>query len=213
MKKVLFIVAAFVLCAGVQAQIVSSTSRSIRTEQARPSETQWLLRVGMNIMNLTGDGTEGLDSKMGYNLNVEFNKPLGGAGAYWGMNFGLGSRGYKVEDEVKAIAHNIQYSPFTFGWKIGVTDDIKIDPHVGVFASFDYAGKVKEGDESYSWGDMADWNEVDYRRYDVGLNVGVSVWYDRYNLDLCYQRGFIDVYSDFDGIKASNFMIRLGVAF
>ena len=73
MKKVLFIVAAFVLCAGVQAQIVSSTSRSIRTEQARPSETQWLLRVGMNIMNLTGDGTEGLDSKMGYNLNVEFN--------------------------------------------------------------------------------------------------------------------------------------------
>ena len=42
---------------------------------------------------------------------------------------------------------------------------------------------------------------------------GVGVWYDRFNLDFTYQRGFIDVFSDFDKIKTSNFMIRLGVAF
>lgn len=164
-------------------------------------------------MKFAGDGAEGLESKMGYNLNVEFNKPMGSAGAYWGMNFGLGSRGYKY-DEVKSMAHNIQYSPFTFGWKIGITDNIKIDPHVGVYASFDYTSKEKEeGYDDYSWGDLADLMEVDYRPYDVGLNVGIGVWFDRYNLDLCYQRGFIDAFSDVDAMKTSNFMIRLGIAF
>lgn len=212
MKKFLSIVAALLLCAGVQAQIVSSTSRSIKTQRERPSETVWLARVGMNIMNLSGGSAEGLSSKMGYNVNFEFNKPMGEWGAYWGMNFGLGSRGYKVDD-VKAIAHNFQYSPFTFGWKIRVTDNIRIDPHIGVYASIDYAGKIKEDGDSMSWGDMADYDGVDYRRYDVGMNSGVGVWYDRFNLDLCYQCGFVDVYSDYDGIKTSNFMIRLGIAF
>ena len=79
--------------------------------------------------------------------------------------------------------------------------------------SIDYAGKIKEEGESISWGDMADYDGVDYRRYDVGMNSGVGVWYDRFNLDLCYQCGFVDVYSDYDGIKTSNFMIRLGIAF
>lgn len=52
---------------------------------------------------------------------------------------------------MKCIAHNIQYSPFTFGWKIGVADNLSIDPHLGVFASYDYTSKMKESGESISW--------------------------------------------------------------
>ena len=55
--------------------------------------------------------------------------------------------------------------------------------------------------------------EVDYNHFDAGMNIGVGVWYDRFNLDLTYQRGFIDAFSDTDGFKTSNFMIRLGIAF
>lgn len=128
------------------------------------------------------------------------------------MEFALGSRGFKVDD-MKCIAHNVQYSPFTFGWKIGVADNISIDPHLGVFASYDYTSKMKEDGESISWGDFADALEVDYNHFDAGMNIGVGVWYDRFNLDLTYQRGFIDVFTDADGIKTSNFMIRLGIAF
>jgi hypothetical protein len=54
---------------------------------------------------------------------------------------------------------------------------------------------------------------VDYNHFDAGMNIGVGLWYDRFNLDFTYQRGFIDVFSDLDGIKTSNFMIRLGIAF
>lgn len=212
MRKLVTIVVVLLLCTNIQAQIVSSTSRSIKTQKARPSETEWLLRFGMNVMNFAGDGAEGIDSKIGYNFNIEFNKPIGDAGGYWGMNLGLGSRGFKA-DETECIAHNVQYSPITFGWKIGVADNIRIDPHVGFYASYDFTSKMKENGEDISWGDFADALSIDYNGYDVGLNAGVGVWYDRFNLDFCYQRGFIDAFTDLNGVKTSNFMIRLGVAF
>ena len=167
--------------------MVSSRSTIVKT-QKQASNTQWFLRAGVNMMNLSGDGIDGTDSNIGYNATLGYQKSLGGAGAYWGMEFALGSRGFKVDD-MKCIAHNVQYSPFTFGWKIGVADNISIDPHLGVFL------------------------EVDYNHFDAGMNIGVGVWYDRFNLDLTYQRGFIDVFTDADGIKTSNFMIRLGIAF
>ena len=58
MKKLLSLAAAFLLCAGVQAQIVSSRSVSIKSAQKQPSETQWFLRGGLNVMKMTGDGAE-----------------------------------------------------------------------------------------------------------------------------------------------------------
>lgn len=212
MKKILSFIVAFVLCAGAQAQIVSSRSVGIKTEKARPSETIWFLRAGLNVMNFAGDGADGCNSNIGYNATIGYQKPLGSAGGYWGMEAGLGSRGFKVDD-VKSIAHNIQFSPFTFGWKFEVADNLKIDAHVGAFASYDYTSKMKENGESISWGEYADFLEVDYNHFDAGMNLGVGVWYDRFNLDFTYQRGFIDAFSDFDGINTSNFMIRLGVAF
>lgn len=211
MKKVLLIAALLLLCAGIQAQIVSSRSTSIKTEKSRTT-SQWVLRAGLNLMNLAGDGVEGSNSNIGYSVMAGFQKPMGAEGAYWGMEAGLGSRGFKVE-ELKSIAHNIQFSPFTFGWKFEVADNFKIDTHLGAFASFDYTSKMKMDGESISWGDFADYEEVDYNHFDAGLNIGAGVWYGRYNLDFTYQRGFIDVFTDFDGIKTSNFLIRLGIAF
>ena len=91
MKKVLSIVAALLLCVGTQAQIVSSRSTIVKT-QKQASNTQWFLRAGVNMMNLSGDGIDGTDSNIGYNATLGYQKSLGGAGAYWGMEFALGSR-------------------------------------------------------------------------------------------------------------------------
>ncbi len=89
MKKLLSLAAAFLLCAGVQAQIVSSRSVSIKSAQKQPSETQWFLRGGLNAMKMTGDGAEDTGSKLGYNFVYGFQKPLGSIGTYWGMEFEL----------------------------------------------------------------------------------------------------------------------------
>ena len=149
MKKLLSLAAAFLLCAGVQAQIVSSRSVSIKSAQKQPSETQWFLRGGLNVMKMTG--AEDTGSKLGYNFVYGFQKPLGSIGTYWGMEFGLGSRGWKVEENesdyeysLSLMAHNVQVSPFTFGYKYNITDALAVDAHLGAYVRLKKKNPIRE---------------------------------------------------------------------
>lgn len=218
MKRVCFLIAAVLFCAGMQAQIVSSRSVGIKSEK-KASTTEHFWRVGLNVMNFAGDGGEDMDSRMGYNMVYGFMKPMGNVGIYWGMDLGLGSRGFKSGEndyEEKLVAHNVQWSPFTLGWKYEVVNDLKVDVHLGAYVGFDYAGKFKfkYGDEEESF-NMSDWEdelELDWHRYDAGVNVGFGAYYKSFNLDFTFQRGFIEAAKDGE-VYTSNFMIRLGVAF
>lgn len=210
MKKILLLAVAILLYTGIHAQIVSSRSVGTTTTSNRTSKTEHLWRVGLNMMNFAGDGGEDLDKKIGYNITYSFLKPMGSIGTYWGMEFGLGSRGYKFKEdsyEENLIAHNIQYSPFTFGWKYEIINNFKVDVHLGAFASVDYVGKYKNDKIESNIKDWGDWN-----RYDAGLNAGFGVWYSRFNLDFTFQRGFIETEDESEAFT-NNFMLRLGVAF
>lgn len=217
MKKIMSVVAALLLCVGANAQIVSSSSRSLKVERT-PFTSLKYLRVGVNFMNITGSDVE-VDGNIGYDVAFGFQKPLAGVdGLYWGMELGLGSRGWSEEwdeEDAKYILHNVRFSPFTFGYKYALTDAVKLDAHFGAFASFDYTGKCKYDGESIKLGDWDDEYEglgIDWNRFDAGMQVGVGVWYNRFNLDFTYHRGFVKAVED---VKAytNNFMIRLGVAF
>lgn len=212
MKKslLLFVMALFVR-SGIHAQIVSSRSIGIESTPQRPSETLWYLRGGLNMAGFAGDGADGMDRKAAYNFVVGFQKPISTIGAYWGMDFGLGSRGWKV-DELKMMTNNIQVSPITFGWKYGITDNFYIDGHIGGFVSFDYLGKMKYDGESISMGDWEDDLDLEWNRLDAGMNIGFGIWYDRLNLDFTFQRGFVEAASESEAYT-SNIMLRLGVAF
>lgn len=223
MKKVVLLAVTVLLYIGVNAQIVSSRSVGVKSAK-RTSETLNYWRVGLNMMKFAGDNEDDWKSKAGYTVTYGFMKPMGNFGMYWGMEFGLGSRGAKNEfdgGEVTQIAHNVQYSPFNLGYRYGISNALKIDVHVGAYASFDYAGKIKidnAGDEDKfnigEWND--DWDDgglgMDWRRYDVGLNAGFGIWYNNFNLDFNFQRGFIEAEKDGE-YYTSNFMIRLGMAF
>ena len=87
-----------------------------------------------------------------------------------------------------------------------------VDAHLGAYVSCDYVGKIKEkesyqGDSEETSVNMGDWE--DWKRVDAGMNIGVGIWYDRFNLDFTYQRGFIKTWE----CNTSNVLIRLGVAF
>lgn len=206
------------LCAGMRAQIVSSSSRIVTTTRTTtPSNKIHYVRLGLNFMHYVGDGVEESgDGKLGYDLTFGFQKPVGPHGLYWGMEYGLGSRGDKYsEDGYKDsyMCHNIHFSPFQIGFKYNISGKWSVDPHLGVFVSADYTGKHKwefdfykeHKEESES---MGDWE--DYNRVDVGMRVGAGVWYGRFNLDLTWQRGFLD---SFDDVQSSNLMLRFGLAF
>lgn len=210
-KSLLLFVIVVLVCIGTQAQIVSSRSIGIESTPQRPSETMWYLRGGLNMAGFAGDGAEGLDKKAAYDFAIGFQKPISHIGAYWGMDFGLGSRGMK-EEEGKMMTNNLKVSPFTFGWKYGITDNFHIDGHIGAFVSFDYLGKIKYDDDSFNMGDWEDDLGIEWNRFDAGMNVGFGLWYDRFNLDFTFQRGFVEAVKDGEAYT-SNLLLRLGVAF
>lgn len=240
MKRILSLICVACIATGIHAQLVTSTSQSItKTEEVKVKKEKnktWMLRAGIGTNNLAGDLE--VDSKVGYFVGLEFNKQLGSGSnignAYWGMDFAFHSRGFKEEDdgynysyECKLTFHTFQWSPFIFGYKFNVTNDFSIDPHIGVYALFDMAGKAKiteewDGEKEKYEEKIGDMDDVN--RFDVGLKIGVGFWFkDRYSIDLTYQRGFInafdyeveyDEYYDYYDIscKTSNFWIRLGIA-
>lgn len=226
MKRVLSFVCIAFCCLIMNAQLV--TSRSVlKTDAPKEVKTTWMVKAGIATNNFVGDGMDDdARAKAGYNFGVEFNRTIGKKGAYWGMDFLLGSRGWKYsegEDGIKLIAkqsaHNFQWAPFNFGWKIDIIDKITIDPHVGLFMSIDYAGKQSVTLEAFGEEETEEMrifdDESDYIPVDLGLKIGVGVWFNnKFNLDLTYQRGFVNAYDDSEATsKASNFLIRLGYAF
>lgn len=219
MKKFFLSIAAALMLGGVasaQSTIVSSTGVNV-VSQDTPSETQWILRAGMNFAGMTGDGAEDTGTKLGYDVAVSFQKPLSDFGMFWGMELGLGTRGYSYDEgsaDVNFMAHNVRFSPFTFGYAYQINETMKVDAHLGAWVSYDLWGKMteKEDGEEYE----ADLGEIDdymgYQNLDAGMTFGIGFWYDRFNLDLSWQRGFIE---PFDDVKATsnNLMLRVGVAF
>lgn len=222
MKKCLIVAAlALFSVAGMQAQIVSSRSVNIKTtEVKKPKTTTWMVRGGMNVGKFVGDGADDTDSKIGYDVAFSFQKPIKDAGLFWGMEFALGMRGYTIKEDggygegedFMQMSHAFRWSPFTLGYRYDINDKFAVDAHLGAFVSVDYAGKIKWGDDDLSIGDWDQWYEDDWNRFDAGMALGFGVWYDRFNLDFTWQRGFVDAISDWD-VYSSNLMLRLGVAF
>jgi hypothetical protein len=193
------------------------------------------------------EGYSSVGSRAGMDLSIAFHKPLGTSGAYWGMELGFGSRGASASatDETgRMVNHewiegtdtynshistwNANFSPFTIGYKYALNSDIKLDGHLGAFVSYDFAGSAVvnctswdgETTDTYEDGNygLGDESLDGFQRFDAGMQIGVGVWYKKFNFDITYQRGFVRAYSyEFDGdmydIFSSNLMLRVGYSF
>ena len=194
MKKLfVFIVAAMAVLSA------SAQMRTSRTFTKTKSNTEWILRVGPSINSITG--IYGLNSKVGFDVDIAFNKSFGQSPLYWGMELGIGTRGFGSDleydgEEYGMTAYDIKWSPFTIGYKYAITEDFKLDPHVGAYALYDFATS----------------NDYEFdNKFDVGLQAGLGFWYKRVNLDFMYQFGFVNVGDDAG--KTGNFLIRVGYRF
>ena len=194
MKKLfVFIVAAMAVLSA------SAQMRTSRTFTKTKSNTEWILRAGPSINSITG--IDGLNSKVGFDVDIAFNKSFGQSPLYWGMELGIGTRGFGSDleyngEEYGMTAYDIKWSPFTMGYKYAITEDFKLDPHVGAYALYDFATS----------------NDYEFdNKFDVGLQAGLGFWYKRVNLDFMYQFGFVNVCDDAG--KTGNFLIRVGYRF
>lgn len=219
MKKIFLTLMALVAVLAVNAQIYGYSSTAVKSNKIQKSDsnTTWFVRTGLNFMSAEYDG-EDADNKLGYDINVGFQKPFTDLGFYWGMELGLASRGYELENDFyddcsgyEYMGHLIQLSPVTVGFKydINVLGGITIDAHAGAFVNYTYGefGECECGDiDEEDWFSGADC-------LDYGYKLGIGVWWkNKYNLDFSYQRGLNDAWFEDDG-NFKSFTVSLGYAF
>jgi hypothetical protein len=196
MKKLfLVVVAAVLICSTVSAQLVTTKTVS---ESESESKTIWILRSGLTVATLAGDGGKGSKSLSGYNAGIEFNHSFGESGVYWGSGLLFGNKGCKDFSVAKLDI------PLNFGYKYRVADNIKIDGHAGGYVGYDLFGGIKDGPK------IADIN--DYNRLTYGLQFGAGVWLGKWNLDISYQKGLSETIKDSEAYE-SNILFRVGYAF
>lgn len=209
MKKYITLIFIAFMALATTAQV-----RTSRTFVHKKTKTDWIIRAGFNINSLSGVDFERYDdistaSKAGFNVDFGFNRYFGQSNGYWGMELGVGSRGFSMkgdDDEASYTGYNLKFVPLMFGYKFPVTDNIKIDGHFGIFGCYDFSSTSDDYDI-----------DID-NKFDAGLQLGVGVWYKRFNLDFMYQRGFVKAepsinYNYFSGGNSNQFVMRVGVAF
>ena len=189
------------------------TKSSKQRDTKEDDEDIKYFRMGLDMSKPVGDDVgKYVNGRPCYDLAFGFQNNIT-KGLYWGMEFALGSRGYKlVYDgyvEEKFIGHNVRWTPFQIGYKYEVVKNLKLDAHLGSFASFDYLGSVSDDEEPISiWDD-----EVDgFNHFDAGIQLGFGVWYKKFNLDVTWQRGFMKMFDEAD-VYNRGIMLRLGIGF
>ena len=226
MKKLLFLLVAICMVAAANAQLVTTSSYTVKKDK---SKILWMIRAGLNAANVSCDKDFG-DPKsiVGYNVSIEFNRPFA-TNFYWGSGLVFANGGYKDSDSTEKgsgyeLSYEDKYSvaklevPVNFGYKFGLTDDLKLDAHVGAYVGYDLFGtnsykETYNGDTDSEDIKLGDWE--DYNRLNYGLQFGVGVWYRNFNFNINFQKGLANKY-DGDGdlsVKEKNWMFSVGYAF
>lgn len=221
MKKVILAALLAAFTSTAFAQLITGKSAAITKGERR---TTWVFRAGIAIDDYYGKDVPLATSKVGYDFNIGFNRAIGSLGAYWGMDLGFMTRGYKKTDVytidnkyTKVLTQNITrhafaYSPFNFGWKIPVGDVVQLDPHVGINMSVDFAGsnnfKEKDFTPTNKW-------DKNINRFDLAMQIGFGVWlFKRLNFDMRYRLGMFPDDDDWEAKAYSQkFVFSVGVGF
>jgi hypothetical protein len=198
------------------------------------------VKTGISLNCVAGDGVDNVKTEwaankingefknsLGGSLTVGVDMPLGVSPFYYGMSISAAMRGYKtseklkegdnkLEGEEKLTAFCAQLSPINFGYIAKLTDHIALDPHIGLYFSYDFSGSFSN-EISYSNNyketkttDISD--KEDYNRYDAGICGGIGLWIGHWNVDITYQRGIASIKKG-DDYYSTKLLLSVGYAF
>lgn len=158
--------------ANMQAQ-----NKTFQLPDFKNGKAVWIVRAGVGFNGVAGSNKEtqrhvwenrkrdgDFKYAIGYETSIGFNKSFGNHPMYWGMELGLGTRGYKTSatfissgssavsggsdyhaayDDETLLCHTVKLSPFTIGYKYTFLKNMAADVHLGAYASYDFAGNYK----------------------------------------------------------------------
>ncbi len=224
MKKIILFATIVLMAFSASAQVKLSRTFDKKTFKMTPAT--WYIRAGINTSFILGEERSdynkyeyGVGAKVGFDLATGFRYMIKKSPVYWGAEFGLASRGFSSKEIYNGIennaskyscySYNIKFAPM-IGVKNTIVGDYEIDFHIGPFLSYDFIENKKE---SY----VSSYNYADFEPFDAGFQVGVGLWYKKYNVDVTWQLGLLEC-ADAEALKSSHnnhsaLMIRFGYEF
>lgn len=216
MKKILFTIACLVSAMTISAQRASSTSSSFFSTEKADQPITFGVRAGMNISNFSGDGADGLDSRIGFNAGVSLDIPLLQS-LYLQTGLYVTQKGAKYEEDDYEEKVNPLYLeiPVLASYRYNFSDATQLQVNFGPYFAYGISGKYKitegniSGEADFFGDDEDQWGG---KRFDVGLQVGAGVTISKFFIGCAYEFGLSDIADDADA-KNSNFMINVGYNF
>lgn len=179
MKKILLIVALMVMA-------------------ATASFAQIGLRIGMDFASFRGDFKDDYKTNIGLHLGAVYNIELADVLSLQPGVFYVQRNWENKTTELKIRSHYIEV-PVVLKYNLEVSSDIKIDPHVGPYFGFGFAGKSKEEIAGVSYrpfkkvglNSKGDKYGLGIANFDMGIQMGVGAsFYDAAYVGFDYEIGF-----------------------
>lgn len=181
--------------------VVANIGKPLPTDDNR-----WYLRAGVKFLSFTHDDCDApkfdMHGNTGYDLTIGHKSAIKRKGFYYAWEGGLTSFGCKTVNpwdhtSHPYFSHNVLFSPLTFGFNRYITPKVAYDVHAGFYAKYGFI-------DNHS-------NTGEHHEFNIGLRAGVGVWYGRYNIDLTYERNYMN--EVMECYNASNLLVRVGFAF
>lgn len=207
--------------------IVTTTPKAprqpkIRIEQNFPKNI-FGVRAGLNVAKMNGDwpdakSTIGFHAGANYQRLIINNIPLYfETGIYFSMkgckddSAVEGMEEYEIEAKMNPMYVQI---PVLVNYKFHVNNDWSISPFAGVYCAIGVAGKYKETFNGEVVGEVDLFKSIEgedafLKRVDIGVNLGITASYKKFNLGLGYEIGVLDNY----GLKNRCFTLTVGYNF
>ena len=169
----------FFLICSLTTIIVSYGQEFLNLPAFNSGKIVWIARAGIGFDCASGsnidtqkaqwdyaDWNGSFKASIGFDFTAGFNKSFGNSPLYWGMELGIGTRGYKTSAEWEKsntsqisgalirdyhrktqentlTTYNARISPFIIGYKYTFKERMAADIHLGVYGSYDFSGNYK----------------------------------------------------------------------
>lgn len=231
MKKVFLTFMCAVCTLTVSAQRASS-SRFFSTNQAEKPVTIGI-RTGGNLSTFTGDGTDNLKSRFGFNVGVNVDYSIiESFGIQTGLYFTTkGAKNEYVEDysygyiSGKETANPMYLQiPVLASYRYNINDNLRWEFNAGPYFAFGVGGKLKDewtvttidrrNSTIEAYEDEEDFFDDGINSFDMGIALGTGFTVNKFYFGIQYEIGMTNIYDSSDySMKNSNFTFNIGYNF
>ncbi|MFV0418730.1 MAG: porin family protein [Dysgonomonas sp.] len=193
------------------------------------------VKAGVNLSNFSGNGADGMDAKVGFNVGLTVDYALSEE-LYLLSGLELTMKGAKdkgfisfTEPTLGTVSFegtekdNPMYLqiPVHLGYKIAVMDGTKVILHAGPYVAYGIGGKSKvkgsvisEDEEIFIDTDFDFFGKDRAKRFDFGLGLGAGFEFGKTAVGLGYDFGLVNMFDNSTyTVKNMNAYLTLGYKF